>query len=445
MKILNTLFLVTAIAAFIEVNASGNQIYNQSLISSGQTEILPGPGPSGYRTIQSKPATIDASLYPTLQEALDAVPDSGGEVIIPPGEYKLTVPLVINRGDVHLKGSGSSTHLINLNQNGEPAIIVRPKNILNLQSGGTTGDIWRVQLSDFRVSGNEKSGDGLLLERVDEVYLSGLSVDHNGGNGINLTYCLENPRINQSSLTYNALAGIYIEGCHDAIVSACQFEENQDALKFIDGFNLTMSGNNIDDHLRHGIIIENTYACVISGNMIEECKGTAMILDRDCYGITVSANVFADNFGGGVELRDAWGCTVSANTFVWGAVFSVLVGPGSGRDVITGNNFCNTYIGDGKTALPAFTGKEKDLSRVDKGTGILLESTSDIAINGNVFGGLSGSAIKANGDCRRILVSGNMMTDLDRGATGAKIAMDMGNATECIVKDNAIGKGLLVK
>jgi len=28
---------------------------------------------------------------------------------------------------------------------------------------------------------------------------------------------------------------------------------------------------------------------VISGNMIEECAGAAMVLDRDCYGITISA------------------------------------------------------------------------------------------------------------------------------------------------------------
>jgi hypothetical protein len=48
--------------------------------------------------------------------------------------------------------------------------------------------------------------------------------------------------------------------------------------------------------------------------MIEECSGTAVILDRDCYGITLSANVIAHHLEGGIDLRDALGCAVSANT-----------------------------------------------------------------------------------------------------------------------------------
>ena len=81
--------------------------------------------------------------------------------------------------------------------------------------------------------------------------------------------------------------------CHDIVVVGNQFEENQDAVVCKDGFNLCMTGNNLDDHLRHGVVIENTYGSVVSGNMIEECNGIAIILDRDCYGITLSSNVIA--------------------------------------------------------------------------------------------------------------------------------------------------------
>ena len=381
------------------------------------------------KTSQSKPATIDASEYSSLQDAFDAVPEAGGEVIIPPGDYELTEPLILTRENTHVRGAGASTHIINRNESGEPAIIVRPKDISDKKAY-----VWRVQLSDFSVSGNKKSGDGLVLERLDELYISGISVDHHGANGIKMINCYENPRINQSSFTYNAQAGLYMTACHDVVVSANEFEENQDALQYIDGFNLTMSGNNIDDHLRHGIVIENTYGSVVSGNMIEECKGTALILDRDCYGITLSSNVIAHN-GGGVELRDAWGCTLSANTFVLVFNFSVLIGPNSGRNAITGNNFCNSYVGEDKLI-------RKEL---DEGHGIVLQGTSDIAISGNVFGGLSGEAIKADQACSRILVTGNIMTDLGRHAEGARTAMDLSRVKESIVKDNSIAKGLVVK
>ena len=43
------------------------------------------------------PAVIDASEYPSLQAAFDAVPMSGGLVKLPPGDFRLTEPLVLER------------------------------------------------------------------------------------------------------------------------------------------------------------------------------------------------------------------------------------------------------------------------------------------------------------------------------------------------------------
>jgi len=401
--------------------------------------LLSGAMPSGNPEGQD-PVIIDASQFPDLQAALDAVPKSGGMVVIPPGTYELLRPLVLSNEDTHIRGSGTSTHLVNRNENGEPAMVIRPE-----KSADPRTYIWRIQLSDLRISGNPKSGDGLFFERVNEVHLSGMMIDHNGGNGINLTRCPENPRINHCNITYNGKAGIYVIACDDVIMSANQFEENQDALQFIDGFNLSMSGNNIDDHLRYGIVVENTYGSFISGNMIEECNSTAIILDRDCYGITISANVIADD-GNGIELRDAWGCTVSANTFVMVFNFAVLVGPASGRNTITGNNFCNSYIGEGKI-IRTEQGINNEPFRLgrDGGTGIIFRGTTDIAISGNVFGGLSGEAIKADSNCRRINVTGNTMTGLWRRSAGPKTAVDLAGAKECIVQNNAIEKDFSVK
>ena len=394
---------------------------------------------AGFAQKKSKPAIIDASRFPNLQAAIDAVPESGGEVIIPPGNYELSKPLVLSRQDTHIKGAGTSTHIINRNENGEPALIIRPANDSDPKSF-----IWRIQLSDFRVSGNPGSGDAISFERVNELFLSGLMVDHNGGNGISLTRCPENPRINHCNITYNAKAGIHVVACDDVVISANQFEENQDALQFIDGYNLTMTGNNIDDHLRYGIVVENTYGSVISGNMIEECNSTAVILDRDCYGITLSSNVIADD-GSGIELRDACGCTVSANTFVMVFNFSILVGPQSSRNVITGNNFANSYIGDGKTKRPEQVQNFGPVKLgMNGGTGIILNGTSDIAISGNVFGGLFGEAVRADEKCSRISVTGNIMTDLGRRSPDHKIAIDLGGAIESVAKDNIIESGLLV-
>ena len=376
-------------------------------------------------------AVIVASEYSNIQAAFDALPEAGGVVMLPPGDFKLTEPLVLSRSNTRVIGAGVATCLLNCNTEGQPALIVRPSR----KEADSKEKLWRVQLADFRICGDPqavdakstkpKSGDGLLAEHVNEIYIHGLSVDHNGGHGINLVHCLEDPRVSDSIMTYNAAAGLNIVGGHDIVVNANQFEENQDAVRCIDGYNLCMNGNNLDDHLGDGVVIENTYGSVLSGNMIEECAGIAVTMDRDCYGNTVSANVIAHNAGGGVDLRDAWGCAVSANTFTMMAAKCVVVGPASGRITITGNNFSNSHIG----------GKVK---RDDPATGVFLIGASDVVICGNIFTGMAGGAISTEGECRRIVTTSNIMTDLNRHAKKKLPAADLGRVQEAVTVDNII-------
>ena len=357
-------------------------------------------------------AVIDAADYSSLQAALDAVPEEGGMVNLPPGTFEITEPLVLETSDTYIRGSGTATHVVNSNTNGRPAFVIRHPDY-SQDDGNQSPRLWRIQLADFRISGNPESGDGILAQGINEIYLHGMAVDHHGGNGITLVDCYEDPRIVDSIVTYNKRTGLHILRGHDIVVNGNQFEENRDGVRCIDSFNLTMSGNNLDDHLRHGVVIENTYGSVLSGNMIEECQGTAIILDRDCYGITLSANVIAHDFGGGIDLRDAWGCAVSSNTFTIVPEFSVRVGPESGRITITGNNFSNSYIG----------GRLRR-EQPSPATGVLLQNTSDVAITGNVFTGMAREAVQAEGDNQRIVVQSNVMTDLSRSEPGRYPAID---------------------
>ena len=130
--------------------------------------------------------------------------------------------------------------------------------------------IWRLRIADLRLTGNPESGHGIEAFGVNEIFIDGITVSHHGGDGIRLDHCYEDPRVSDCLITYNKATGLNLIGCHDIVVSANQFEENQDALHCMDGFNLTMSGNALDDHLGHGVVIENTYGSVVSANMIEE-------------------------------------------------------------------------------------------------------------------------------------------------------------------------------
>jgi len=358
---------------------------------------------------------IDASCYPSLQAAIDALPADGGVVRLPPGTFEIDKPLKITTSDVLIEGSGAATHIKNVNAEGKSALILQhPSGEENRKA-----ELWRIRLANFRITGNEKSGHGIEAKRINEIFIDGVTVSYHGGDGICLHYCYEDPRICDSLITYNKKTGLNLIGCHDIVVASNQFEENQDAVRCTDGFNLCMTGNNLDDHLGDGIVIENTYGSVVSGNMIEECNGTAIVLERDCYGITLSANVIAHNGSGGIDLRDAHGCTVSANTFTIMKRNALAIGSNSGRITVTGNNFSDSYIGQSEV---------KRTADDQAAAGMVLNGTSDIAIVGNLFSGVRPKALTVEDEpSKRILFTDNVLTD---------VASDHERLSGSLVKDN---------
>lgn len=432
--------LLVAMGLFAVVLCQGNGISIKKSVS-----VMAIQPPAGQQTATGeelpqeirKPVTINAQNYPSLQAAFDAVSQNGGLLTIPAGDYVITEPLVVHGSEVRIVGRGPATRIINHNTEGKPAIIVRPAD----RETNPRARLWRVEFAYLRIQGDPKaidaksteptSGPGLVAEGVNEILLHALSIDHNGGHGIALIDCYEDPRICDCIITYNRGAGIFLKACHDIVVNANQLEENQQAVVCIDSFNLCMNGNNLDDHLGEGIIIENTYGSVISGNMIEECQGPAIVLDRDCYGITLSANVLADNFGGAIDLRDAWGCTVSANTFTIDPVFAVRIGPNSGRITITGNNFSDSYIGQ----------QTRRTDKANLATGIVLEGTTDIVISGNIFTGLADPAVTARGGCRRLAITGNIIRDVAQSRAEDRKALDLGDATDVVLANNILPEG----
>ena len=104
-------------------------------------------------------------------------PNRGGMVRLPAGTFEISEPLVVRTPETRIEGSGAATHIKNLNEEGKPALILEPAEY----GENNRARIWRVQLGNFRISGNEKSGDGVHANGIQEIFIHGLSVDHHGG------------------------------------------------------------------------------------------------------------------------------------------------------------------------------------------------------------------------------------------------------------------------
>jgi parallel beta-helix repeat protein len=159
--------------------------------------------------------------------------------------------------------------------------------------------------------------------------------------------------------------------------------------------------------LGRGVVIENTYGSVVSGNMIEECQSAALVMDRDCYGNTISANVIAHN-GAGIDLRDAHGCAISANTFTIMKSDAVRVGPDSGRITLCANSFSDSYVGAG-------VHKRSDDDR--DAAGLVISQPAEVLVNGNAFTGMNPEAInvQATEKKTRSAITNNYFADTKAG------------------------------
>ena len=157
----------------------------------GRGANLPGPRLAGSRPI------IDASQHKSIQAAIDALPSEGGSVRVPPGTFEIEKPLMVTKSDVLIEGCGTATHIKNVNTEGKAALILqRPSGGENRKS-----ELWRIRLANFRITGNEKSGQGIEARRINEIFIDGVTVSYHGGDGILLYYCYEDPRICDSLIS----------------------------------------------------------------------------------------------------------------------------------------------------------------------------------------------------------------------------------------------------
>lgn len=351
----------------------------------------------------AKPKIIDAADYSSIQAALDAVPEDGGIVQLPPGDHTITQPLIIRKGNLTIKGVGSSSSIINANEAGQPSIIIR-SGIPNPKRKDRDEALWRILLTDFKLVGNETSGHGIHAIDCNELQLRSLTISEHGADGIHMERCFENARIHDCMITYNKGTGLNLNvNNHDTIVSANHFEENFDGLRSGDGFNLTMTGNNLDDHLGSAVIIEKMMGSVVTGNMLEQSVGWGIVVDRDTYATTFTGNTLTNNAAGGIDLRDAHGCTISANTFSRTPQNALVVRKDSGRLTVSGNTFNNGYVGDdtilGNSGESPF------------GSGITLENTQGINISSNTFSAVRPKALTVTGTVSHCLFTNNLLVD----------------------------------
>ena len=362
-------------------------------------------------------AFLDASQYPSIQEAVNALPDTGGTVFIPAGVYEIAQSIVVDQSNVTIRGAGSGTVLRNVNLYGG--------NTFELKGLSPKERIWRVEVSDMHLTGNDRSGHAVYALHVNEISLHDMWVDHHGKSGLYLDGCYENPRVFDNNITYNKENGIFLRGCHDIVVSANQLEENGYGIYAVDVWNVGVTGNSVDDHIQNSLYFKRALGSIISSNMFENSVGECLVLDEGTRGVTVSANVMRYSGPKLLHLIGAEGITVTGNTFDSDDGTCIEIEGGSFSVTISGNVLFGLRQG----------------RNPPKGImwGIVIRDSREISVTGNTLSRPFAGGIYTLGDRNdHLTITGNTLRQPSWQSPGRYSGISLHNTHESIVNSNIV-------
>jgi len=360
--------------------------------------------------------TVDAGDYTSIHDAVAALPESGGTVLIPAGKYEISEPIVVEKSDVTILGRGSGTILKNVSRTGADTfrLMGRP---------GQENRIWRVKIADLHLIGSQESGHAVYAYNVNELSLNDMWVDHHGKSGLYLDGCYENPRVFDNNIAYNRDYGIFLRGCHDIVVSGNQLEENGCGIYAVEVWNAGVTANSVDDHVKHSLYFKEVYGSIVSSNMFENSRRDCLVLDEGCNGITVTGNIM--RYSGPVLLRvnATKGITIAGNTFESDEGSCIRMENGTELVTVSGN---------------VLFGLRQDGVRGME-WGMILENAAEISISGNTIVKPFAGGIYASGsEQRHLTITGNTVKDASWKSPGKYAGIHLRNTYESVVQGNSI-------
>jgi parallel beta-helix repeat protein len=297
------------------------------------------------------PAPLAIRMGADIQAALDALPDGGGEVVVPSGTFLVSNPIVLQRDGQTLRGAGPSTVLKLANRMNCPVVILgtiknKPTKIIsnlrladisidgnvenqkvekwltagegseirnngvtvrccndsivervtafNCRSGGLVAEkgVQRLTVRDFTSYGN--MFDGLAAYRTTDSTFSHLHLHHNPkGAGISLDLSFNGNVISDAVCTENDL-GIFIRESNRNIFQGVVIRKS-----LHDGVFMAQAGEPTEDGWQ---LIPGTQ-CInnqFNGLLIQDCAGAAFhVADVSCTNNVVNGAQFLNNAKGG--------------------------------------------------------------------------------------------------------------------------------------------------
>lgn len=380
-----------------------------------------------------------------LQEAID----KGGVLVLEPGTYRITKPLVLDtrkRGYVGIRGAQGAARLVMAGAGAAVQVIGDHHGTAN--PGSVADHTWERErfpvLAGFEILGEHAEADGIEIERTMQCTVDGVLV-RRCRHGIHLITRNRNPIVANCHIYECRDSGIFMDDCnlHQFIIIGNHISYCARAgIRQLNGdvHNVHITGNDIEynsgseagqsgeivlENPDHGMISEYT----IASNTIQarpENPGANIVIDRrdddasvGCFSIT--GNVLGSRDINVLARNARRGLTVTGNTIYCGKTRNLHMAQ-CARVIVANNTILESSADFG-----------------DQG-GVRFEACYDSMFQGNILSAKQAGSAEAGGDlhlvdCRDMQVLGNQMTrPHHRGLV-------LEGCRRCQVANNTIARG----
>ena len=234
-----------------------------------------------------------------IQEALDALPAAGGEIVLPAGKTIVTRPIMLNRNGLALRGAGDSTVLFLANDANCPVIIMgepvnHPGHVSHLRVSDLFIDgnrahqqreIWRVQ-----GEGSEIRNNGITAQNVSDSVIENVTTAHCRSGGLVTTLNTRRLQVRNLNSFDNEFDGLACFMTSSSTFTQLYLHDNAD------GAGISLDGNFGHNVIDHAVLSGNDLGIFMRWSHDNQFRDIS-IRDSHTYGVFMAENLGESSIG----------------------------------------------------------------------------------------------------------------------------------------------------
>ncbi|MDR3460084.1 MAG: right-handed parallel beta-helix repeat-containing protein [Verrucomicrobiae bacterium] len=320
-------------------NQTGTGVKRAVIFTAGCFCILNFPISGGAEPVKSSVEPVVVMLQPgvtggEIQDALDSLPESGGEVVLPPGTLLVRQPIVLRRDFQTLRGSGAATVLRLADDANCPVLIlgepvnnprqmVRGLCVRDLFIDGNRAqqqrELWR-----FAGEGNEIRNNGITIQGVTDSLVRNVTTARCRSGGLVTTRNVRGLTVRGLESFDNQFDGLACYETEDCLFADLNLHNNPGAGISLDlAFNHNVVSNAVlnandlgvfmrssRDNQFHNVSIQNSHhnGVFMAHAVMETARGMQPAPKTECT-YNSFTNLSAINCGGAAFRVNDYTCT----------------------------------------------------------------------------------------------------------------------------------------